>query len=197
MTSITKANAVNTRVFPDVQFVGGPYYNRVDDDPQKLLFPFTFQNGTLEIQVVNGFNLSSPTTPIGISSNEGGLVRRMGGQNLVQSIGSNFQTYVQNCTWITSDLINYTASNVSVYKPGVVTRVQQLGLKNLPIDINPINSYVSSYTPPVSDFGLTIPLFGVTYVFEKPLVLVVDATKVSDSTSLGKQYITFYTSWDH
>ena len=201
MSSVVKTQSVNTKVFPDVQFCGGPYYTRTTD-PQKRLFPFSFKNGTLEIELINDFNLLSGVPPQGFSI-EGGLVRRMGGLNLVQSIGKNFKTYVENCEWVTlidSDPVSYYASNVKVYKPGFVTRVQQLSLRNLPSQINPANSYVSSSNAPTSDFETNTTLYGSTYAFEKPLVLVVDATTTETEdpadTFLGKQYITFYSSWD-
>jgi hypothetical protein len=122
----------------------------------------------------------------------------MGGLHLIQSIGPNFRTYLQNVIWQTEDPIPYKASNITVYKPGLVTRVQQLSSQNLPNDIDPDYSYVSSSKAPVDDFLLDIEGYGTTYAFEKPLVLSVDATRnESPFDSLGKQYITFYTSWDH
>lgn len=192
--------AVNAKSLPDVQFVGGPYYRRIAD-PQKLLFPFIFEKGALEIKIINDFDVMSTIPPLGIRpADEGGIARCMGGLRLVQSIGPNFLTYIQNVIWETDNVspIQYKASNVKVYKPGVVTRVQQLSSQNLPNDIDPDYSYVSSSKAPEGDFILGIEGYGSTYVFEKPLVLSVDATRNDDpSISLGKQYVTFYTSWDH
>ena len=200
MSSVSRRLAVNAKALPDVQFVGGPYYRR-ETDPQKLLFPFILEKGALEIQVINDFDVTSETPPLGILTiEEGGIARRMGGLHLVQSIGPNFQTYIQNVVWQTSDEspVSYKASNIKVYKPGLVTRVQQLSSQNLPNDIDPDYSYTSSDKAPVDDFLLDIEGYGTTYAFEKPLVVSVNATRnVSPFDSLGKQYITFYTSWDH
>ena len=200
MSSVSRRLAVNAKSLPDVQFVGGPYYQRATD-PQKLLFPFVLEKGALEIQVINDFDVTSETPPLGILPiEEGGIARRMGGLHLIQSIGSNFRTYIQNVVWETNaeTPVAYKASNITVYKPGLVTRVQQLSSQNLPNDIDPDYSYVSSSNAPVDDFLLDIEGYGSTYAFEKPLVVSVDATRnVSPFDSLGKQYITFYTSWDH
>jgi len=200
MSSVSRTLAVNAKSLPDVQFVGGPYYSRTAD-PQKLLFPFILEKGALEIKIINDFDVTSTSPPLGIRpADEGGIARRLGGLHLVQAIGPNFLTYIQNVIWNTSDVspIAYKASNVKVYKPGLVTRVQQLSSQNLPNDIDPDYSYVSSSSAPEDDFLLGIEGYGSTYAFEKPLVLSVDATR-NDSPylSLGKQYITFYTSWDH
>lgn len=200
MSSVTRTPSVNTKVLPDIQFAGGPYYRRTID-PQKLLFPFTYRTGVLDIQVINDFNVASTTPPLGILPvEEGGLIRRMGGLHLVNAIGPTFKTYIQNVVWETDDVspVSYKASNLQVYKAGLVTRVQQLSSQNLPTDIDPDYSYASSSKAPTDDFLLPIEGYGTTYVFEKPLVLSVDAT-LADSpyTALGKQYITFYTSWDH
>jgi len=200
MSSVGRTVAVNAKSLPDVQFVGGPYYRRTKD-PQKLLFPFVIEKGALEIKIINDFDVTSTSPPLGIRpADEGGIARRLGGLHLVQSIGPNFITYIQHVIWETDTLspISYKASNIQVYKPGIVTRVQQLSSQNLPNDIDPDYSYASSSIPPVDDFLLPVEGWGSTYAFEKPLVLSVDATRSDDpSVSLGKQYITFYTSWDH
>lgn len=200
MSSVTRTPSVNTKALPDVQFVGGPYYSR-ETDPQKLLFPFTYRTGVLDIQVINDFDVNSTCPPEGILPvEEGGLARRMGGLHRVDAIGPTFKTYIQNVEWSTLDEtqtpVLYKASNLQVYKAGLVTRVQQLSSQNLPADIDPDYSYVSSSKAPTDDFLLPIDGYGTTYVFEKPLVLSVDATLL-DATPFGKQYITFYTSWDH
>lgn len=202
MSSVSRTTAINSTFLTDVQFVGGPYYIRRTMDPQKLLFPFIIEKGALEIKLINDFDISiEPQPPLGIRPlDEGGIARRMGGLHLVQSIGPNFLTYIQNVVWETDGLTpaNYKATNVKVYKPGLVTRVQQLSSQNLPNDINPDFSYVSSSKAPEDDFYLPVEGYGATYAFEKPLVLSVDATcNESPFESLGKQYITFYTSWDH
>jgi hypothetical protein len=197
MSSVTRTLATNTKSLPDVQYAGGPSYIRVDD-PQKLLFPFVLLNGALELQLINDFDITSTTPPLGVLNvRDGNLIRRMGGLHLVQAIGPLFQTYVQNVIWETNDAspICYKASNVRVYAPGLVTKVQQLGSNNLPTRIDPDYSYVSSSSPP-QNFILDVTGYGTTYAFEKPMILSVDARTYPGDSPMGKQYITFYTAWD-
>ena len=205
MTSLTKTTAVNDeRVL--VRFVGGPYYT--DGSSRKILFPFTFKNGTLDINPINGFNLEpGATTPLNVGTGEGGLVRLQGGQNLVQQIGPNFKTYITNCTW-TDDTYSYTISElrtISVQTPGVVSRVQQLDhTANLPIKINPQGSaYVISDVSPTPNFTFTsLSNFGVTYAFNRPLVISATAVPTligppNTEYPAKRVYITFFSSWDH
>ena len=185
--------AVNTKSSPTIQYVGGPYY----DDPHsnKVLFPFSFLNGELDINPINGFNLESGILPKNVGpSGVGGLVRLLGGVNLVQSIGQNFKKYIFNCTWgINSGWDISNINSIQVYKNSVITKVQQLDyLTNLPNYINPEDdSYVISSNPP-SDFTFPdVANYGVTYIFDSPLVISVD------TVGNGKQYITFFSSRDH
>ena len=195
MTSLLKRNAVNQNVFPTVQFVGGPYF--VGDHAQKFLFPFTFVNGTLDIDPINGFNTSVGTSqPLGINGGSGFQVRQLGGQNLVQDIGDTFRTYIKNCNWSQDNDNNpdynvRSKGSIKVYLPGIVTRVQQLSNTNLPQYSNPNKSFVVSSTPPVEGFVLDNPSYGSTYVFEKPLVVQID------TVGQGRNYITFFSSWDN
>jgi hypothetical protein len=195
MSSLQKSFAVNTKGLPDIQYVGGPYYT-ADATPEPdliLLFPFTFKNDTLDIQYINGFTSEYSTAPLTSSSipNSGGLARRLGGLNLVQKIGPNFLHYIKSVTW--EDYPSgptYTVNSASVYKPGLVTKVQQLSHQNLPNSIDPDKSYISSSEPPDTDFTLELTSgYGSSYVFEKPLVIIAN-------TTVGTRYITFYTSWD-
>ena len=176
---------------PDIVYVGGPYY----DDPQsnKVLFPFTFKNGSLDINPINGFDVTSGIKPKNVGTTTGGLARRLGGLNLVQTIGTNFKNYIYNCTW--GDDSSWDVSSISSIKvqtPGIVTRVQQLNYtENLPSYINPTgDAFIVSNNAP-TDFALDTTNFGATYVFEKPLVVSIN------TVGQGTQYITFFTSWDH
>ena len=195
MSSLTKTMATNSKALPDIVYVGGPYYNRPVTS-EKLLFPFTFKNGTLDINPINGFNLTSGDTPLNIGDGvvPGGSVRRHGGLNLVQDIGPNFKTYIFNCTWgADSDWEVSSLASIKVYKPGVVTRVQQLDDgANIPSYINPVgDGYVISSQAPDDFTFTTLENYGVTYAFEKPLVVSVS------TVGHGTQYITFFSTWDH
>jgi hypothetical protein len=207
MTSLTKTTSINDEK-QLIHFVGGPYYN--DASSRKLLFPFTFKNGILEINLINGFSLTSGFTPLNFGSGglvDGGLVRLHGGLNLVQYIGPNFKTYIKNCTW-KDETYNYAITSeatVSVYTPGVVSRVQQLdNTTNLPMSINPGTgageAYVLSTSVPTEGFISPLPNFGVTYAFNKPLVVSATGipTPIAGGTAGAAQtvYITFFSSWD-
>jgi len=211
MTSLTKTTSINDEK-QLIHFVGGPYYN--DASSRKLLFPFTFKNGILEINLINGFSLTSGVTPLnfgsGGSAADGGLVRLHGGLNLVQYIGPNFKTYIKNCTWKNKDNTNNynitSEATISVYTPGVVSRVQQLdNITNLPTSINPGtgagDAYVLSTDTPTEGFVSPLQNFGVTYAFNKPLVITATAIPslaVSPFTASPAQtvYVTFFSSWD-
>lgn len=193
MSSLTKTMATNSKSLPDIVYVGGPYYVKPITS-EKLLFPFTFKNGTLDINPINGFDLTSGDTPLNFGNVPGGSARRHGGLNLVQEIGPNFKTYIYNCTWGADSSGNVLSlSSIKVYKPGVVTRVQQLDDgTNIPSYINPTgDGYVVSSQAP-EDFAFpALENYGVTYAFEKPLVVSVS------TVGNGTQYITFFSTWDH
>jgi len=197
MSSLLKQTAQNTRVFPTVQFLGGPFYiNSIT--AQKLLFPFIVTKGTLDIVPTDGFNITQApiAQPLGISTASGFMVKHMGGSNLVQELGTNFKKYIFNCNWSPdgNDDPDYNVSSISsikVFLPGVVTKVQQLSTTNLSTYSNPSRSCVISATAPVDGFISTAPNYGSTYVFEKPLVVQIT------TVGYGIQYITFFSSWDH
>jgi hypothetical protein len=205
MTSLTKKTST---LFDDSQlihFVSGPLYTGTGGG--KILFPFTFKNSVLDINPINGFDLTGGNKPSFVGTGTGGLVKLQGGLNLVQQIGPNFVTYLKNCTW-TDNTNDYSSlTNISVYKPGVVTRVQQLDdSSNLPEYINPPfdilnNGYVISMNAPEEGFNSTsLTNYGVTYVFKKPLVISATATanpQNADPDFTTTIYLTFFTSWDH
>lgn len=191
MTSVLKQMSVIPNK-PYVNFVGGPCY--IDPSGNKILFPFTFNNGVLDINPVIGFSLTNGELPVAIGTGDGGLVKLLGGKNLVQNLGPNFKTYIQNTNWDGTDPISNITS-IDVHQPGIVTRVQQLDYRlesNLPQNINPADyTFSLSLTPPSANLGFDyLANFGVTYAFYKPLI-------VSVNTTSGIQYLTFYSSWDH
>ena len=192
MTSLLKTPSVIEKK-QYMRYVGGPYYNY---EGTNTLFPFTFKNGTLDINPINGFDLDTVGTPK--NGNDGCQVTLHGGLNLVQNIGNNFRTYIYNTNW-GSATASVTASvtdreSIKVVQPGVVTRVQQLDNSdtgNLPASINPpTDSYVISETAPIETLSKNTPTFGVTYAFYKPLI-------ISAKFAEGIRYITFFSSWDN
>jgi len=169
-----------TTVYPDVRFAGGPTYDAdAGADVRNQLFPFTYSSGTIDLP-------SSFLTTIGstVPGNGGVQVRRLGGSNLVQTVGNNLKSYIRtvNTGWGQGSIGGSVA--ITVAQPGVVTLVQQLGLDNLPATID-AGSYKVSTTAPTTNFIQ----YGSTWLFDKPLVI-----KVATGTPF---YITFYTQWDH
>lgn len=197
MTSVLKQKSVIPNK-PYVNFVGGPCY--LDSYGNKILFPFTFNNGTLDINPINDFSLTSGDIPVAIGTGDGGLVKLLGGNNLVQNLGPNFKTYIQNTKWDGTSAISNIIS-IDVYQPGIVTRVQQLDYRldsNLPQNINPaLYTFSLSSNAPSANLGFDyLTNSGVTYAFYKPLIVSV-TVPVSVSVPSGIQYLTFYSSWDH
>jgi len=164
--------------YPDIRFVGGPTYGG-------HLFPFTYNNGVLDLP-------SSFLSTVGSNApaNEGTQVRRLGGDNVVNSVGPSLKSYLYGVTNLGGYKIQNTTS-IRVVLTGVVTKVQELSLANLPATIDS-TSFKVSESVPVTDFlG-----YSACYMFDKPLVLSAYAQKISDS-SYHTIYVTLYTSWDH
>jgi hypothetical protein len=171
-------------VYPDIKFVGGPTYT---DGGAKILFPFTYKNGMLDLP-------TSSLTAIGTNApaNDGVQVRRLGGDYVVQSVGATLKSYLYGVTNLGGYKIQ-SAGSIQVSLPGVVTKVQQLSLANLPASINSTSYRVSESTPVTDFLG-----YSACYVFDKPLVLSASAKVYNDSGSPTRTiYVTLYTSWDH
>jgi hypothetical protein len=163
--------------YPDIRFAGGPTYSGV-------LFPFTYSSGVVDLP--SGWASGKTAAP----ANEGCQVRRLGGDFLVQSIGSNFKSYIYNVTNLGGYKVQNTTS-IRVTLPGVVTKVQQLGTQNLPATIS-TGSFSVSTSAPTADFIQ----YNSSYAFDKPLVVQADAKPVGGGSTITL-YITFYTQWDH
>ena len=186
MTSLIRDLATKKSI-NDIVYIGGPSYN--DSNANYLLFPFTFKNSTLEINPINEFNIINTGIPI---SGRDLIVRLHGGQNLVQAIGPNFKEYIFNTTW-DDDYTTINKSSITVEIPDVVTRVQQLDNSlesNLPNVFSPSSAFKISDKKPINNYVLNKVSYGVTYAFEKPLI-------ISFKTNVGKKYLTFYTDWIH
>jgi len=171
--------------------------------PINLLFqnliPFLYANQTLEID----FNAQIPCSEIGayctfpdtmmttdisnvphfptyfnfpLSSQ----VRRLGGSHLVQSIGENFKEYVRT---IYESQYETVVTNIRVYIPGVVTKVQILDVFALGTWLGIVNPDLplplsgDSSIPPNNNYITNIfPGTNTTYVFLQPLTIEVTMT---------------------
>jgi hypothetical protein len=166
-------------VYPDVRFAGGPTYDAdTTAGVRHQLFPFTYSSGTLDLP--SSFLSTISTT---LPGNGGVQVRRLGGSNLVQTVGNNLKSYIRTVgtNWGQGAIGGSVA--ITVAQPGIVTLVQQLGLNNLPATID-AGSYKVSTSAPANFIQ-----YNSTWLFDKPLVI-----KVNTATPF---YITFYTQWDH
>jgi hypothetical protein len=188
MTSLLRTVATAKKTEGRIQYAGGPWY--YGPNAKKTLFPFTFKNGVLDISTDSGFDLVANGKPL---NGSGGIqVNLQGGLYLVQALGNNFKTYISNCQWGVDSSWNVASiDSIKVYTPGVMTKVQQLNQDSLPlnIDVNGDATVVSA-TPP-GEFVAGYTNYGSAFVFEKPLVVVLQ------TVGNGTQYVTFYTSWDH
>ena len=80
-----------TTVYPDVRFAGGPTYDaEAGAGVRNVLFPFTYSSGTIDIPSTFISTIGS-TLP----GNAGVQVRRLGGSNLVQTVGNNLKSYIE------------------------------------------------------------------------------------------------------
>lgn len=160
-----------TSTFPDVRSIQSlTYTENSGGNPATLLFPFTYANGVLDLPA------SIPKFP-GTSApgNTTVLIRRLGGDNNVLSVGPNLQNYIKAVGW--SDGTNtYTVTgNITVASQGVVTRVQQLSNKYL--RINPTYKVYAGAWDNANFIG-----YNAVYVFDKPLVIQASATGGTSNT---------------
>jgi len=183
--------------YPDVRFAGGPTYLSGSD---VLLFPFSFNRGVLDLPatfvsaqaaaaqaIVNAGGPESAQAAAAEPKNAGVFIRRLGGNSPVTVLGPNFLSYIRNTKWNNNGTIYSFASNaqVRITANGVVTKVQQLGLANLPSEVDAASYKVSTTVP------TNFIQYASSYLFDAPLI--VSAT----ATSGAVVYITFYTQWDH
>jgi len=179
--------------FPDVRFAGGPTYLSGSD---VLLFPFSFNRGVLDLPATFvSAQAAAAAAATGDAAkaaaaepkNAGVFIRRLGGNSPVTVLGPNFLSYIRNTKWNNNGTIYSFASNaqVRITANGVVTKVQQLGLANLPSEVDAA-SYKVSISQPTNFIQ-----YASSYLFDAPLI--VSAT----ATSGAVVYITFYTQWDH
>lgn len=164
---------------PMIVSVTGPSY--VGPNSINLLFPFTVNNGVMELNPVNNFNLSSGILPTVNTVS----VRLSSTNKNVTSIGPNFKTYIKNCTWAGRTIPNI--SSISVHIAATVTQVQQLD--ETFVGRNRNVSYTVTNGVPPNNYSLQFAGFGVTHAFLTPLT-------ISARDSSGNVfYITFISTW--
>jgi len=160
-----------TTTYPDVRSIQSlTYTENAGGSPPTLLFPFTYKNGVLDLPASIA-RFPGTTAP----GNTTLLIRRLGGDNVVLSIGPNLQTYIKNVGW--SDGTNtYTVTgNITVASQGIVTRVQQLSTNYL--TTSPTYKVYAGPWDSANFIG-----YNAVYVFDKPLVIQAAATGGPSST---------------
>lgn len=158
------------------------------DDNGNRLFPFIYNNGTLDI-TYSGNNFKSimvDNTGNSPNNETETVVRIVGAARVVTSIGENFKAYIRAWRNGTIDV----NSPISVYEPSQVVRVQEAGTDNIRADSG--DSYIVSTSAPVSDnfiSGMEDNNYNSTYIFKTPLTITIKEGGVLT-------YLTFRTIMD-
>jgi hypothetical protein len=145
---------------------------------RKIPFPFTYNNGTLDLEFIDDFEaikvldpdpLPDPWVPVEARAPDKEVdvdVTLMGGKRLVQRLGPNFETYIR--AWRTATID--AGSPISIY---IQPSVQKIQYTNSGAD-NGDEVYFVSNTPPTSDtytIGSSINNYRTTWIFASPLTI--------------------------
>jgi len=172
--------------YPDVRFAGGPtYQGTFAGNPTPVLFPFSFNNGTLDLPAGFTGGQNGTATPYTQPGNGGTFIRRLGGDSVVSALGTNLKNYIKNTPWHDGTTAYTVTGSINIVAGGQVTKVQQLGPQNLPANVEAASFRVSTSQP------MNFVQYGSSYLFDAPLII--SAT----TTTAPIIYITFYTQWDH
>jgi hypothetical protein len=170
MSSILRRTANTKSALTKFTLVDGPCYTD-SGLGISVLFPFTYSNGVLDINInpaANSFEANMINVITGNAPDEDNelLVKQMGGLGLVRALGPNFVAYIRAWRNATID----AGSPVSVYIPGVVTKVQQAPASAMEDG----GVYEVSTVAPVSDEYITgnpANNYLTSWVFKKPLTI--------------------------
>lgn len=149
-----------------------------------VLLPFTYNNGELDMNAdVPGFNPSN-----GDGDDNGftwRMVKAMGGDGLVHTLGSNFRTWFEN--WVNDNI-----SNIQIVVAPIMTKVQ-MSVPSGGSILN--NNYCIRYDltrAPTSDqfvTGIPITNYDTVWIFKTPLV--VSYTNNDGNTRYASLYTQF------
>jgi hypothetical protein len=163
-----------------------PCYN---DGTKRVLFPFSYLNGVLDISYSgNNFKeimVDNTGEDVKPDSETGVAIRMMGGVFLVTSLGENFKAYIRSWRSPTID----AGSPITIYTYPQIVRVQQASFTNVNADGE---SYTISNQPPASDTyptGSVANDYETTFIFKTPLTFTIYESGVV-------KYITFKTDVD-
>ena len=152
------------------------------------IFPFTYNNGTLDIALVNNFKADYIDTPgkkpEDTSCTPVHRYRLLGGNGIVTKLGTNFINYIR-AAWILPE-----DSSVSVFQRCIMTKVQEMEEQDDGTMFTEQGFYESP-TPPISDGYITNQEnFGTSWIFKTPLTISIVSGGI-------KSYITFATTIGH
>lgn len=180
MTSVIRHVATPVRTTTEFHRLETPSFY---DGSKTVPFPFTYDNGVLDIADRNNFNAqmitstgNSPNTDPNVS------VRILSGSRIVQGLGDNFKAYIR--AWRTGSID--VDSPIDVYVNGIVQRMQWVDETNMGD-----SSYEISSSAPSGDNYIqgSFPDYNSTWFFSKPLTI-----RILESTV--PTYITFTTRFD-
>lgn len=159
-----------------------------DDGTNVRLFPFSYDNGVLDITYSgNDFeSIMVDTTGNNPLSETDTAIRLSGSPRLVTSLGNNFKAYIRAWRVDTID----EGSPIELYIPSQVVRVNEADINN--VSANSGASYIESTTAPSSDnyiSGGSANEYYSTYIFKTPLTFTIVESGVT-------KYITFRTKLD-
>ena len=181
MTSNLRSYAALTVRSVKPVMITSAYYT--DADNNEHLFPFTYNNGTLDLFLRDSSfqELYIDTTgqkPDNMGTNAGYMYLLRGGAGLVTALGPNFVKYIR-AAWELS-----ASTPVRIQQKCLVTKVQEMYDPDQGDSI--ANSgYYESPNPPVNDEYLTPgPQYRTPWIFKTPLTIEITNGGV-------KSYITF------
>ena len=164
-----------------------------DNGDNVVLFPFTYNNGVLDITYAGNNFKALMVDTVGVAPNpeeESGesdtAVRIMSGPYLVNTLGSNFKSYIR--AW--RDGIIDAGSPIDIYIAPQMLRVQEADINN--VDASSGDAYnISAIAPSSENYiaGDETTTYNTTYVFKTPLTFTIVESGVT-------QYITFRTVLD-
>lgn len=180
MSSALRSFATPVRLATEFHRVETPCFY---DGSRNVPFPFTYNNGTLDIEDKHNFNTQMiDSTGNSPNTDPDASVRLMGGNRLVQHLGDNLKAYIR--AWRTGSID--ADSPIEIFVHGTVQRIQWVNEDNMGD-----SSYAVSTNPPSGDTYAQgdSSNYNSTWMFNKPLTI----TTIEGGV---KTYITFASRLD-
>jgi hypothetical protein len=155
-----KIDQINATKFQNIKSVA------YDDDGTSFLFPFTCEEGVLDISLEgNNFEqLMIAQTGRTPGHDVDGVVRVLGGTRYVTSLGPNFLRYIR--AWRTPNID--LSAPIQIITPGILSRVQVGDLSH----VGEGDSFEVSNSLPESDnYICSGARYCTTYIFKSPLTI--------------------------